>query len=426
VAGLSLLLLIPVSFLKDTIRSRSHTAEEAISEVGSSWGGRQFITWPYIEFSKTVINQKEEQKKYLCVFPESFNADIDLTSSTLKRGIFKVPVYRSNVKAGGAFTFGEEVGNFLTPDTEARLCLSLGDLKGLEDQADILLGGQSLKFSNRVKTDRMSNQNPELVALIPEGLLNGKDSIEFVIATKELTDSLPEDCKKDDFRESFRYYPEFLHYFYTHKTNGDNYVSLTYHREERVKGKKATNEEEIRKLLLDYIAKQKGTKEYHVQYLIDEGKDFDQSVITFHSRKNKEKVHMEGTLYVLPGTGKEKIRNVEELRSMLKEFTTTHYAGYLNYHYVDKTFDMTECDRYTSQLMELTIGDERPWDSVANLFHVQIGNYWKGEGLKILMLKPINSSYFMPRLEWMEIKSIHNNEIEWLPGYEGGYLHTRE
>ncbi len=259
-----------------------------------------------------------------------------------------------------------------------------------------------------------------------ESHLNGKDSIEFVIATKELTDSLPEDCKKDDFRESFRYYPEFLHYFYTHKTNGDNYVSLTYHREERVKGKKATNEEEIRKLLLDYIAKQKGTKEYHVQYLIDEGKDFDQSAITFHSRKNKEKVHVEGTLYVLPGTGKEKIRNVEELRSMLKEFTTTHYAGYLNYHYVDKTFDMTECDRYTSQLMELTIGDERPWDSVANLFHVQIGNYWKGEGLKILMLKPINSSYFMPRLEWMEIKSIHNNEIEWLPGYEGGYLNTRE
>ena len=86
VAGLSLLLLIPVSFLKDTIRSRSHTAEEAISEVGSSWGGRQFITGPYIEFTKTVINQKEEQKKYLCVFPEAFNADIDLTSSTLKRG----------------------------------------------------------------------------------------------------------------------------------------------------------------------------------------------------------------------------------------------------------------------------------------------------------------------------------------------------
>jgi inner membrane protein len=179
VAGLSLLLLIPVSLLKDTIRSRSHTAEEAISEVGSSWGGRQFITGPYIEFSKTVINQKEEQKKYLCVFPESFNADIDLTSSTLKRGIFKVPVYRSNVKAGGAFTFGEEVSSFLTPDTEARLCLSLGDLKGLEDQADILLGGQSLKFSNRVKTDRMSNQNPELVAVIPEGLLNGKDSVEY-------------------------------------------------------------------------------------------------------------------------------------------------------------------------------------------------------------------------------------------------------
>ncbi|MBR5397878.1 MAG: cell envelope integrity protein CreD [Bacteroidales bacterium] len=175
VAGLSLLLLIPLEFLKSTIRERKNTAENAITEVGSSWGGRQSLTGPYIEFTKTVAKQKEEQKKYLCVFPESFNADIDLTSSTLKRGIFKVPVYRSNVKAGGAFTFGEEVKDFLTPDTEVRLCLGLGDLKGLEDQAGILLGGQSLKFSNRVK----SNGHPELVAVIPEDLLNGKDSVEY-------------------------------------------------------------------------------------------------------------------------------------------------------------------------------------------------------------------------------------------------------
>lgn len=179
VAGLSLLLLIPLAFLKETIRDRENTAENAVTEVGSSWGGRQSLTGPYIELSKTVKKDKDEKTVTLCVFPESFEADVDLSSSTLKRGIFKVPVYRSIVKATGSFTFGDEVMNFITPGTEARLCLGLGDLKGLEDQAGVSFGEQNLKFSNRVITDRMGNHYPELVAVLQEGLISGKDSIGY-------------------------------------------------------------------------------------------------------------------------------------------------------------------------------------------------------------------------------------------------------
>lgn len=254
--------------------------------------------------------------------------------------------------------------------------------------------------------------------------LNGLDSIEFCIAPKELTDSLPEDCKEDDFRESFRYYPEFFHYLFTHKKNGQNFEYMTYHREERNSGKKLTTAEEIQKMFLDYIAQQKGTKKYPVRYQIDEGKDYPHVARTYHSRKNQEEVLVEGTLYVLPGTGKDKIKNVEDLRTMLKEFMKTHYAKYLECRYTDKKFDQTECDRYASQLMELTYDDADPWDSTANMLHVQIGNYWKGEGLKILLLKPTNKSFFMPH-KWMEMKGLHNDKEDWLPGYEEGYLHSR-
>ena len=260
-----------------------------------------------------------------------------------------------------------------------------------------------------------------------ESHLNGTDSVELIIATKELTDSLPKDCQKDNFRKNYSDYPESFHYLYTHKQNGENFDYLGYHRNEQVKGKKITNEEEIRQMFLDYIAKQKGTKEYPVRYLIDEGKDYNHGLISaglpiVHlRRKNKERVLMEGTLYVLPGKGKEKIKNVEELRSMLKEFITTHYAERLTYIYSDNNFDLKQCDRVSTQLMELTICDERSCDSIANVFHVVVGNPDERDGLKILMQKPVNGFFFWPRREWMGIKSIHNDEIEWFPGYEGGY-----
>lgn len=179
VAALSLILLIPLAFLNNTISKRESTAENAISEVGASWGGAQTLTGPYIELTKTVVKEKEEQKKVLCVFPESFNAEASLSSSTLKRGIFKIPVYRNSIKADGSFIFREEVRNFLTPDTEVKVCVGLGDLKGLEDQAELVLGGQSLKFSNRVKSDRISSQHPELVAAIPAEMLTKGDSLEY-------------------------------------------------------------------------------------------------------------------------------------------------------------------------------------------------------------------------------------------------------
>ena len=61
---------------------------------------------------------------------------------------------------------------------------------------------------------------------------NGRDSVEFVLAPQELTDSLPEDCNKNNFVETYAYYPEWFHYY----NNGDkaqNYTRICYHKEEK-------------------------------------------------------------------------------------------------------------------------------------------------------------------------------------------------
>ena len=250
---------------------------------------------------------------------------------------------------------------------------------------------------------------------------NGRDSVEFVLAPQELTDSLPEDCNKNNFVETYAYYPEWFHYY----NNGDkaqNYTRICYHREERNANKKAAHAEDVRALFLKFISSYKDTKKYPVKYqLEDNSKGFKGGYVSFNWRQGDDKTSLiEGTLYELPVKGNEKIKAVEELRSMIIEFMNTHYAGWLECRYPEYKFDLTECDRYAAQLMQLSINNAKPYDRLQGIFHVQVGNYTKDEGLKILLMDVRKEHFFIP-MNWMIVKEIHDDRIEWLPGHENGY-----
>ena len=250
---------------------------------------------------------------------------------------------------------------------------------------------------------------------------NGRDSVEFVLAPQELTDSLPEDCNKNNFVETYAYYPEWFHYY----NNGDkaqNYTRICYHKEEKNASKTLAHPEDARALFLKFISQYKSTKKYPVKYhLLDNSKEFEGGYVSFNWRHGDDKTSLiEGTLYELPVKGNEKIKAVEELRSMIIEFMNTHYAGWLECRYPEYKFDLTECDRYAAQLMQMSINDVLPKDRLQGIFHVQVGNYTKDEGLKILMMDVRKEHFFIP-LNWMIVKEIHDDRIEWLPGHENGY-----
>lgn len=250
---------------------------------------------------------------------------------------------------------------------------------------------------------------------------NGRDSVEFVLAPQELTDSLPEDCNKNNFVETYAYYPEWFHYY----NNGDkaqNYTRICYHKEERNASKTLAHPEDARALFLKFISQYKSTKKYPVKYhLLDNSKEFEGGYVSFNWRHGDDKTSLiEGTLYELPVKGNEKIKAVEELRSMIIEFMNTHYAGWLECRYPEYKFDLTECDRYAAQLMQMSINDVLPKDRLQGIFHVQVGNYTKDEGLKILMMDVRKEHFFIP-MNWMIVREIHDDRIEWLPGHEKGY-----
>ena len=250
---------------------------------------------------------------------------------------------------------------------------------------------------------------------------NGRDSVEFVLAPQELTDSLPKDLDEKNFKDTYVYYPEWF-YYYNKGYKAQNYTRICYHREERNANKKAAHAEDVRALFLKFISSYKDTKKYPVKYqLEDNSKEFEGGTIAFNWRHGDDKTSLiEGTLYELPVKGNDKIKAVEELRSMIIEFMNTHYAAWLECRYPEYKFDMTECDRYAAQLMQLSVNDAKPKDRLKGIFHVQVGNYSQDDGLKILLMDVRKEHFFVP-MNWMIVKEINDDRIEWLPGHENGY-----
>lgn len=246
--------------------------------------------------------------------------------------------------------------------------------------------------------------------------INGKDSIEFILAPKALLDSLPEDMKGTDFNQNFRYYPEFIRYEKTHKDK-DTFEWFTYHKEEKTPLKQLVHKEDVQELVLNLISSVKGVKEIPVKYLKDNGERFNRNVVCFDWQKKGEKIALqEGSLYEIPVKGEEKLKLVNDLRNALKDLVNTHYAPYLELNFYNK-FGKEDCDGYVTSIMGLNINNAEGAGHGAmrpGLFHLHVGSYGD-QSLKILFLNVRNQSFYIP-MDWMEIKEIHNNEIEWLPG----------
>lgn len=177
---LSLFLLIPLSFLSSSIKERERNAEYTIDEVGSTWGGRQSIMGPYIEGNHETKDASDGKMTVTreSLFPEVLDMQVNMQSSVLKKSIYKIPVYSSTATITGIFKIPEELDYLAADGADAKLVIGVGDLKGIADQAEVMLDGHRLSCTNR----NMAEGNyPEIVADIPAGMLVGKDSLTYSI-----------------------------------------------------------------------------------------------------------------------------------------------------------------------------------------------------------------------------------------------------
>ena len=258
------------------------------------------------------------------------------------------------------------------------------------------------------------------------------DTLEFIIAPKELEDTLPESYQGTDFKENFRCYPEFLTFNRESQTTKKGQYMMdwvTYHKEEKYPGKKLTNEEEVKQIFLKRISNIKGLKAVPVKYLSDDGKGISVPSISFNWRLKKEQVaQLDGMLYELPISGEQKVALLNDLSAALLDFMKTHYAPYLELNFYHK-FEPSDTSTYHWALMGISINNNQLSGHarhVQGLFRVQVGNM-SDKSLKILFLNVRNEHFLIPR-EWMKIKEIHNDTIHWLPNgiYHNGTVTTTD
>lgn len=153
IAGLCLLLLIPMVMIKDLIRERNRTQEEAIEEVSDKWSHSQTITGPYLNFQyPATIEEDGKQRtitKNLVLFPDDLFIEGELKTEVLKRGIYEVNVYHSELTIKGSFSSKE-------------LLKSKIDISGLMNEEEIpyevklhLKGSESIFFVPVGKTSQI-------------------------------------------------------------------------------------------------------------------------------------------------------------------------------------------------------------------------------------------------------------------------------
>lgn len=169
---LTLVLLIPLQYVKELIYERSERKKEVVSEVTQLWGEDvlfygPILRIPYKSYSETsVIDSKTKQTVierkaavyYAYFFPEKLNNKSTIKKNTsLKRGIYNNVVFTADMNFDG---------NFVKPNFEklgikeedllwdkAALVVKTTNLKSIKSDLNIKLNNNAFIFESKVEED---------------------------------------------------------------------------------------------------------------------------------------------------------------------------------------------------------------------------------------------------------------------------------
>lgn len=153
IGGLTLVLLLPSSWIQMLISEREQRQDEATAEIAEKWSGSQLIEspvmqLPYKKLSKQVdasgkISFKEEVTT-IYILPEDLNIQSQVNPEILHRGIFDAVVYHTRIKINGSFSNLELKKSGINPEMviweKTKIVAGLSDLKGLKNSPAITIG----------------------------------------------------------------------------------------------------------------------------------------------------------------------------------------------------------------------------------------------------------------------------------------------
>ena len=175
IALFTLLLLIPLTMVKDQIYERQSAAKDSQREVADSWGKDQVFAGPILEFTYDIPVEEKGKLTWKSitqtVYPRNLDYDIDLTTQILHRSIYDIQVYNSAILATGDFVLPADLGKEALTGQAVRF--SIKDLRGIDGAVELQLGEERIPMRSLF----------EPIAL-PAALMDGKTVLPFRLSLR--------------------------------------------------------------------------------------------------------------------------------------------------------------------------------------------------------------------------------------------------
>ena len=110
VCGLAILMLFPTLFVSDLLRERRHRADDVTKDISRSVGGKQTFLGPTLAIPYDIPPQTQADHARhgtYFVFPTQALATLKTNTEERHRSLFRVPVFKSDVKLEATFNLTE-------------------------------------------------------------------------------------------------------------------------------------------------------------------------------------------------------------------------------------------------------------------------------------------------------------------------------
>jgi inner membrane protein len=179
IAGMVLLLLIPLGMIKSLIRERELSAQDVERDISSQWGSSQILVGPILNIpvEHKIVNNKGEvsiERTWLHVMPFNMKIESQLEPEIRYRGIYKTSVYNSISNIEGSFipSFNpDEIrGKFIWE--QAFVTFSVSDNRGIRGEVDFVWNDQKLPIESGVATKNIASTGFTIKTPLTENCIN--------------------------------------------------------------------------------------------------------------------------------------------------------------------------------------------------------------------------------------------------------------
>lgn len=161
---LTLVLLIPLQYVKSLINERAERQEDVVTEINQKWGGNVFFYGPVLKVpykqitettnidpaTKKAVTQQKAFREYAYFFPENLKMTAGVPTKGLNRNNYESAVFDSKMNFKGNYTTpdftSQNIGDTNVEWEKATVLIETTNLKGITGGVTIKLNGKDYAF----------------------------------------------------------------------------------------------------------------------------------------------------------------------------------------------------------------------------------------------------------------------------------------